>query len=454
MGDYRDESAKSQKRRDDKIAAFWQIPDINDDELPNDLTEYARTSGLLSEEEVKIVYTDAVTLVAQLKAKELTSVAVTKAFCKAAVIAQKLTNCVTEVMFEDGLKRAQELDDYYASTGKTSGPLHGLPISIKDCFSFAPYPSSIGVANFANKGMPKDSVIVEQLKSLGAVLYVKTNVPTMMLLTETNNNIWGETRNPRHKKLTPGVPIPWRKDVIQPKGRKLRFGIIKNNDKTVTCHPPVERALKEVREKIEKAGHDIVEWDSPCGDDINKLLMTSFRRLAGDYAATVLGAYNEPPVGALVKKFVPGAQATNVGIDAAKLREIIITRNTIQKDFLDKWMATKTETDGPIDGLIYPVNPYAAPPLNWTRKREYLGYTTVYNVLDYSCCVFPVTTVDKAVDAKRGSDWTPISDYDKEIQDDYDPEFYHGAPVSLQMVTRRFEEEKAIELVDVVSKLL
>jgi amidase len=47
-----------------------------------------------------------------------------------------------------------------------------------------------------------------------------------------------------------------------------------------------------------------------------------------------------------------------------------------------------------------------------------------------------------------------LSDLDGKIQADYDPEFYHGAPVSLQLAGRRLEEEKVLEMVEMVSDLL
>ncbi len=43
-------------------------------------------------------------------------------------------NCLTEIMFEDALKRADELDAILERTGKPMGPLHGLPVSLKDAF--------------------------------------------------------------------------------------------------------------------------------------------------------------------------------------------------------------------------------------------------------------------------------------------------------------------------------
>ena len=65
-----------------------------------------------------------------------------------------------------------------------------------------------------------------------------------------------------------------------------------------------------------------------------------------------------------------------------------------------------------------------------------------------------MTYADKSLDAKRGSDWKPINDLDKQIQDEYDAEFYHTAPVSLQMVGKRLEEEKVLEMVEVVANAL
>lgn len=56
------------------------------------------------------------------------------------------------------------------------------------------------------------------------------------------------------------LPIPWRKNVIQPPGRKLRFGIIGIDDGLVTVHPPVERALNITKAALEKQGHEVFDW--------------------------------------------------------------------------------------------------------------------------------------------------------------------------------------------------
>ena len=81
--------------------------------------------------------------------------------------------------------------------------------------------------------------------------------------------------------------------------------------------------------------------------------------------------------------------------------------------------------------------------------------TDVDNLSDFSACTFPVTYADKTLDgAVPPSQFNPCSELDKKIHADYDPEFYHGAPVGLQLVGKRLEEEKVLEMVEVVADAL
>lgn len=97
-------------------------------------------------------------------------------------------------MFDDAIKRAKELDEHYKATGKTVGPLHGLPISLKDNFNIVGQTSATGFCAWAEEPMQKDSTIVQMLRELGAVAYVKTNVPTAMMIAESVNNCYGRYR--------------------------------------------------------------------------------------------------------------------------------------------------------------------------------------------------------------------------------------------------------------------
>lgn len=107
-------------------------------------------------------------------------------------------------MYTEGLARAQYLDSYLARTGSTIGPLHGLPISLKDCMVVPPHPASIGMACYANEPTKDETVLVSILAKLGAVFYVKTTTPTAMMMMETTSNVWGETRGGYHSGASPG----------------------------------------------------------------------------------------------------------------------------------------------------------------------------------------------------------------------------------------------------------
>jgi amidase len=101
------------------------------------VTSFTKECGVLSAEELSIVQSDVGDLLASLATGEKSCLAVTTAYCKAAAVAHQVTNCLTEIFFYDALGRAKELDAIFAKTGKPTGALFGLPISLKDQFTIA-----------------------------------------------------------------------------------------------------------------------------------------------------------------------------------------------------------------------------------------------------------------------------------------------------------------------------
>ncbi|OOF94627.1 hypothetical protein ASPCADRAFT_397432 [Aspergillus carbonarius ITEM 5010] len=188
----------AQKRREcqEKIPTEWTL---STDLLvvPPRLLEYdfPHRSGLLSEIELELTENFSATqLLAKLASGQVSSLAVTTAFCKRAAIAQQVA-----------LDRARFLDTYLAREGKPIGPLHGLPISIKDSFCVKGVQSTIGYVSFLNHPPEtKNSPLVEMLLQLGAVLYVKTNLPQTAMTADSENNIFGRTLNPHNTSLTAG----------------------------------------------------------------------------------------------------------------------------------------------------------------------------------------------------------------------------------------------------------
>ncbi|KAJ5731330.1 uncharacterized protein N7483_005838 [Penicillium malachiteum] len=191
----------------EKIPKEWILPTEHLNNSPH-LIEYdaPRRSGLLSELELDITenYT-ATQLLRKLAVGNVTSLDVTTAFCKRAAIAQQLTLCLTETAFPEALERARFLDAYLEREKKPIGPLHGLPISVKDSFCIEGLQSTVGYVSFLkNAPETKNSALVAMLLDLGAVLYVKTNIPQTMMTGDSENNIFGRTLNPHNTALTAG----------------------------------------------------------------------------------------------------------------------------------------------------------------------------------------------------------------------------------------------------------
>lgn len=116
------------------------------------------------------------------------------------------TNCLTEIFFDDAIKRAKKLDLEYDSRSRKRPlpPLFGLPISLKDSFQVAGYDTSTGLGCYVDQPAEDNSALAAILIDLGAVLYCKTNLPQSIMTGDSDNNIFGRTLNPRNKLLTAG----------------------------------------------------------------------------------------------------------------------------------------------------------------------------------------------------------------------------------------------------------
>ncbi|KAG7093651.1 hypothetical protein E1B28_007313 [Marasmius oreades] len=143
-------------------------------------------------------------IVSRIQSGEWTAVQVVEAYIARAAVAHAQTNCGTEILFEQALKQANDLDAEYASTKQLRGPFHGVPISLKDQYDVTGFDSTVGYTRWANNPAKKNAGIVQQLVSLGAVPIMKTNVPQTLFAFECNNPLWGRTLNPYNHKYTCG----------------------------------------------------------------------------------------------------------------------------------------------------------------------------------------------------------------------------------------------------------
>ncbi|OKL63993.1 hypothetical protein UA08_00127 [Talaromyces atroroseus] len=199
-------AAAKRAQQQDKIPETWRIPAESFQDATN-VMDIPLTCGILDQTEVKITSDyDATALLEQLKARVWSTEQVIVAFCKRAAIAHQLTNCLTEIFFEDAIERAKKLDLEYEQKfrGDALPPLFGLPISLKDSFQVAGYDNSTGLGCYVDQPAKEHSALAAMLIDLGAVLYCKTNLPQAIMTGDSDNNIFGRTLNPRNKMLTVG----------------------------------------------------------------------------------------------------------------------------------------------------------------------------------------------------------------------------------------------------------
>src|SRR5215469_3975290 len=119
------------------IPKEWRLSENILNNLPKNSTLVPSQCGILSKLDLEITEIDNIQELAKHIANgKYSAMQVTEAYCKRAAIAHQLINCLAEIFFDQAFQRAQYLDDYYKSNGgKTIGPLHGIPISLKDQFN-------------------------------------------------------------------------------------------------------------------------------------------------------------------------------------------------------------------------------------------------------------------------------------------------------------------------------
>lgn len=194
--------------RDASIPIAWKLQDHylpKENGEPETVMAVPGQCGILAARELQITGEySADSLIREITSRRLSAKEVTVAFCKRAAVAQQLTNCITEPLFTAALRRADFLDHYLEQHGIPFGPLHGLPISMKDTFNITGIDSSIGIAALCFKPAKSNSPLVDLLLSLGCIIIAKTNVPQTLAALDSNNNVFGRTKNPINRLLTAG----------------------------------------------------------------------------------------------------------------------------------------------------------------------------------------------------------------------------------------------------------
>ncbi len=134
---------------------------------------------------------------------EVTSRAVTEDVL-ARIADDDAVNAIVETRAEFAL-RAADAADAAVAEGREVGPLHGVPMTIKECFNVAGMRTTWGNPAFAEYVADRDATVVERLSRAGAIIVGKSNVHTMLAdFGQTSNEIYGRTNNPADLTRTPG----------------------------------------------------------------------------------------------------------------------------------------------------------------------------------------------------------------------------------------------------------
>ncbi|TVY27433.1 putative amidase [Lachnellula hyalina] len=524
--------SKARETRDSSIARVEPPLAPLPDPLPKNVTKIP--SQILTAGELEITALDAPELLKAIRDKVYSSEDVTRAFLRRAALAQKLTNCITELLPERAIERAKYLD----SLPHPIGPFHGLPISIKEHHGMRGCSTNGGYAALVERDPDGDLPLNDVLWEAGAVFYARTTQPQAVMHLETSTGIYGITVNPWNTDLTAGgssggesalvairgsvlgmggdiggsircpaantgiygfkptpgricstgtvvassgqegvmatkgpmstsrsgldlfmeaylsyepwtkedsiAPIPWRPITLPP---KLKIAIMWS-DNIVTPHPPITRALKEVAQTLQAAGHEIVDWIPEAHDECWDITHSLYYEDGAKCVEALLAKGGEellPLTEWLIKDNENVKWRTAEEVCALKVK-----RNAYRQRYNKLWRSTASANSPMVDAILCPTGPGAAPPHG---NAKYWSYTSQWNLLEYPGVVFPVTSVDQKVDVKDEK-YVPMNEQDRFNYDLYEPGRYVDAPVGLQIVTRKWEDEKCLKVLEVVEKAM
>ncbi|KAK5123284.1 hypothetical protein LTR85_002714 [Meristemomyces frigidus] len=554
---WEDTATMMQKHREETYAAVEPAIPEPPKELPLNVTGVPKQ--LLSENVISITESPPQTLIESLASGKLTSTDVIKAFLQRAGLAGKLVNCITELLPQRAMERAKYLDEYLAENKKPIGPLHGVPISVKEHVGMKGLDLNAGFVSWVGRVAPDDATLLKLLWKAGCIFYARTTEPQALMHLETSNNIYGVTVNPYNTKLTSGgssggegallglkgscmgigtdiggsirspaannglyglrptafrlptagwsatmmgaehiipvigplstslegvkvfmksvidqqpwlyepslVQLPWKdssKETLLRKGydgrRKLCVGVLAD-DGVVKPHPPILRGINTLIEKM-KSNPDIevVEFPPYKHDEAWRIISPLYFADGAAEEKAAIEASGEP--------FRP---LTNFIIKETKAKELTIPelwqltkdREDYKAEYSQHWNSVNTTLPGPdseelvsieavdardkmVDVVLTPTGPGCAPPLECAK---YWGYTSQWNLLDYPCMIFP-TGLYAGEEDKVEEGYTPRNERDNYNYELYKPETFIDAPISLQLVGRRWEDEKVIEALE------
>jgi len=142
----------------------------------------------------ELIYADATELAELIRLGKVSSVEVVQAHLDRIEAVNRDLNAI--VTLADGALDAARAADEELAAGGEVGPLHGVPVTVKDGFDTAGVATQRGSPIFAGRIPDTDATAVARLKRAGAILLAKTNLPEFSYWVESDNLLTGRTNNP------------------------------------------------------------------------------------------------------------------------------------------------------------------------------------------------------------------------------------------------------------------
>ncbi len=142
----------------------------------------------------EICFLEAGALAARIRQGELSPVEVAEVFLARIARINPALNAI--VVANDALLDEAKAAERALARGDEIGPLHGVPVTVKECIDVAGLPTTCGSRLLAGRIADSDAPAVSRLRRAGALLVGKTNTPEFTLWWETDNLVYGRTVNP------------------------------------------------------------------------------------------------------------------------------------------------------------------------------------------------------------------------------------------------------------------
>ncbi|UGU29391.1 amidase [Mycolicibacterium smegmatis] len=171
--------------------------------MSTDTTHADKTGADHCSEPEPLHYRDATELAALIAAGEVSSREVVQAHLDRIAEVNTPINAIVTLLADEAL-RAADAADAAVAAGADLGPLHGVPVTVKDSIETGGVPTQRGSKLFAGFIPDADASAVARVKAAGAIVLAKTNLPEFSAWTETDNLLTGRTNNPWDLSRTPG----------------------------------------------------------------------------------------------------------------------------------------------------------------------------------------------------------------------------------------------------------